>query len=334
MTNKNIEILVSKWADCYAANNDIKSRDLIRSTLNHLVFIEKKLYNQYEPSSPPNPGYWKRLSDWLDNLKPEDQELAFNLAARLFFIGREEIKAMYRVAYRGQIMRWLINIESLNLNDAMLGFNLEKMLSETWFCPITDSFKINEFIHINNINNCINYRPDWQSLADLGDTDKVKKLMQDNNIKRIVLLEDFIATGTQAMKSIEFAASISNSMCPILVVPLVMCPKAKDNFRLKNFPSHVTIDPVLQLEDMHFISTDVMKNSADFNHFKQLAEKTYLQVTNGVYPHPNEKPYDPLGFEKTGGLLILNTNTPDNTLPLLHWQSVSWNPLFPRHSRV
>jgi hypothetical protein len=75
------------------------------------------------------------------------------------------------------------------------------LLKKTWFCPITDSFKINEFVHINNINNSINYRPDWQSLVELGDTTKVANLILKNNIERIVLLEDFIATGSQAMKA-------------------------------------------------------------------------------------------------------------------------------------
>jgi hypothetical protein len=113
-----------------------------------------------------------------------------------------------------------------------------------------------------------------------------------------------------------------------------MCPKARDNFNQMNFPNHVIIDPVLQLEEHHFISINPAKNVDDFNQFKQLAEKTYLKVTNGIDPNDHVKPYHPLGFGKTGGLLILGTNTPDNTLPLVHWKSATWKPLFPRHSRV
>lgn len=336
MTKRSVEIKVNEWANNHAANNEIDLRNSVRTILNHLVFIEQKLYYQYEPSQPPNPGYWRRLSDWLENLELDsDQEIAFNLAAKLFFVGRDEIKAMYRTAYYGPIIRWLIKLESLPLNDKDLGLNLNKMLQETWFCPITDSFKINEFCHINKISNAINERPDWHSLVTLGNPDEIRRLIINNNVKRIVLLEDFIATGTQAAKAITLAANICpNNPLPILIVPLIMCPKATDNFKQMKLSQHVTIEPVLQLEDHHFISIDEVKNSDEFMEFKGLAEKTYLQVTNGVAPQSNVKPYYPLGFEQTGGLLILETNTPDNTLPMVHWSSASWEPLFPRHSRV
>lgn len=336
MTKRSVEAKVNEWADNHATNNKIDLRNSVRTILSHLVFIEQKLYCQYEPSQPPNPGYWQRLSDWLDNLKfDSDQEIAFNLAAKLFFVGRDEIKAMYRTAYYGPIMRWLIKLESLQLNDINLGLNLNTLLEDTWFCPITDSLKINEFCHINNIPTRINERPDWHSLVKLGNPDEIRKLINDNNVERIVLLEDFIATGTQAAKAIKLAANVCpNNPLPVLIVPLIMCPKAIDNFMQMSLPQHVTIEPVLQLEEHHFISIDETKNSDEFKQFKDLAETTYLQVTAGIPKQQGVKPYDPLGYGVTGGLLILGTNTPDNTLPLVHWSSASWRPLFPRHSRV
>ena len=54
--------------------------------------------------------------------------------------------------------------------------------------------------------------------------------------------------------------------------------------------------------------------------------------------HPGgAKPYSPFGFPHhapTGGMVVMQGNTPDNSLPLIHWRSSKWCPIFPRHSRV
>jgi hypothetical protein len=39
-----------------------------------------------------------------------------------------------------------------------------------------------------------------------------------------------------------------------------------------------------------------------------------------------------LGFRKIGGMIILHTNTPNNSLPII-WSDVEWSPLFNRHVR-
>ncbi|WP_285009496.1 phosphoribosyltransferase-like protein [Pedobacter faecalis] len=67
-------------------------------------------------------------------------------------------------------------------------------------------------------------------------------------------------------------------------------------------------------------------------HVRLVANSSYMTVTNGIEPGP--KPYYPLGYKQTGGLVVLNTNVPDNTLPLVHHQSPTWKPLFKRITRV
>lgn len=336
MNNTGVEQKVQKWVVEHASNGDMCRRDSLKRILHQLNFLEEKLFYQYEPSLPPNPSYFTRLREWLDNLATDaDQQLAFELASRLFFVGRNEITALYRTAYAGPIMRWLIQSQNLSVISHNLQQQLNDSIQSTWFCPITDSMKINEFLHVNDIRNEINHRPDWQSLCKFGPPEKIKAYINNNNIKRIVLLEDFIATGTQASKAIQFAANLyATNPLPTLVVPLILCPQAVDTFANMNLPNHVTIDPVLLLEEQHFVLDDESKNTSTSNQFKKLAEQTYLQVSSRMPPSDTVKPYGPLGFGKTGGLLILATNTPDNTLPLVHWRSSTWNPLFPRHSRV
>lgn len=335
MKLNNIDLKVNNWAEKHAANGNKTQRDSVRTILQYLYFLEKKLYFQHEPSQPPNPAYWKRLEDWLNNFSSDvDQQLAFELAAKLFFVGRDEIRAMYRSAFLGPIMRWLVTSESLTIIDESLSTHLEKGIKHTWFCPITDSMKINEFIHINDIRNGINNRPDWLSLTEFGCKERILGFINKNNIERIVLLEDYIATGEQAGRTIQFASNICSKQIPLLVVPLIQGYKSIKTFEDLQLPPHVTIDPVLLLKEKDCVLEDITKNSPFFNGVKNLAEKTYPQVTNEESPDPNQKPYHPLGFRQVGGLLILGTNTPDNTLPMIYWKSTNWVSLFPRHSRI
>lgn len=336
MENNELEKKVQQWVDELSANNEIALRDELKLTLHQLRYLEKTLYCHYEPSLPPNINYWQRLTAWIGNLGSEkEQQLLFNLASQLFFVGRREIESMHRSAYGGAVKRWLIGLHKIPLSDANISVKLNLLIQSTWFCPITDSMKINEFSHINNIPTEISHRPDWQSLAKFGDSEKVREYIAEHDIKHIVLLEDFIATGTQSKKAIEFAANIRPANpIPVLVVPLILCPQAADAFAKMNLPAHVTIEPVLQLDAQHFISTDDAINSDSFNTIKTLAQNIHLQVSDGIAPAPKIKPYSPLGFKETGSLVVLYTNTPSNTIPLVHWKSAKWNPIFPRHSRV
>ena len=45
------------------------------------------------------------------------------------------------------------------------------------------------------------------------------------------------------------------------------------------------------------------------------------------------KPYTPFGYKRTGGLVVMHSNTPDNSLPVIHHESDTWAPIFKRHSR-
>lgn len=335
MNNNVVEMMVQSWAQKHSASGDKARRDELKATLRRLRFLEKKLFAYYEPSLPPNPGYWQRLTDWLGTFPSEpDQETALNLAGELFFIGEKEIEAMHRAAYLGPIRRWLVDISRLDLMAADLTTKLEMSTRETWFCPITDSMKINTFFHSNNVPSVINHRPDWHSLAKFGDSIRILDYIAKKSIKAIILLEDFIATGSQAIKAIQYAADLRpTNPIPVLVVPLVLCPQAAVNFAAAGLPSHVRIEPVLKLENSHFVS-EFPDVSSEYDRFRILAERTYGQVCGGVPASGTTPPYNPLGFGKTGGLVVLGTNTPDNTLPLVHWKSDAWKPLFPRHSRV
>lgn len=320
-----IEQKVHEWNDSKTRETNLK--------LHHL---EKRIYSTYEPSQPPKIGFWKRLEKWIDNvsLSEVEQKLLFNSITDLFYIGPKEFEELYRIAYHSQIGRWLIDEMELKIDGDDIAEVLLQATKETWFCPISDSMRINSFYHVNQIPASHDYRPDWRSMFKFADEQKIRDYCTKNKIKRIILLEDFVGGGSQMADAVQFAANLSD-IVSILVVPLVICPKGLEKIKEIEGDCDVTFSPVLSLNENCFISKNVaVDEKTSITELRQFVYDRYLLVSNGQPKAPGVKPYGPLGYYDTGGMIVMYTNTPDNTLPIIHWNSEKWEPLFPRHSRV
>jgi len=220
----------------------------------------------------------------------------------------------------------------LALDDPNLEAALGAALQRTWFCPITDSMRINAFYHLNHISGR-DYRPDWRSLAAFGDSKKLEAFLK-GNIDRIVLLEDFVGSGSQIAPAIQFLESLGHRL-PTLLVPLIICPAGKvaSTAWCKTNPS-LTVSPIIELQAHEFLGANPVANEPPvFTALRQIVTDTYPQVLDGADPYVS-KTYTAFGFRGTGSLVVLATNCPDNTLPLVHFKSGTWSPLFPRASRI
>lgn len=332
-----VEELIRLWADeSLTAHNQ------------RLLTLEKRLYCSYEPSMLPKPSFWPRLAEWLNCVAHDDdaRKTLFRLVEEIFFVGPSEFMALYQYAYNGPIARWLIDTEKIDICAADAVNALKQALDETWFCPISDSMKINTFYHVNNIPAGSDFRPDWRSLAEFGDENKIQQYCAKNRIKRLVLLEDFVGGGSQMQTAVNFAASLQRQVGPnkvslfdILVVPLIICPRGMETAAAfeKAYPDILKFEPIVAIPKASFVSlTPSAEEPAIHAEVRKLAEDTYPAVSDGI-PIGKRPPYHWLGYpddKPTGGLIVMHTNTPDNSLPLIHWPSSNWKPLFPRHSRV
>jgi hypothetical protein len=251
---------------------------------------------------------------------------------QIFFVGREEFDTLYRVSFNDIISRWLIDKSGIAINDINLNVKLEEAVKQTWFCPITDSMRINAFYHINALTG--KYRPDWYSLSKFGSKAEINKYVTSRNIKRFVLLEDFVASGSQIVKSVKYASSLSADL-QILVLPLIVCPKGiEQGIELEKDCSNVTFEPLIRIPEESCVShSQKYQETEFFNEVRQLLLRSYSKVSGQtLWPHVGD-PHSPFGYRKTGSLTVLFSNCPDNTLPIIHHQYESWEPLFPRSAR-
>jgi hypothetical protein len=313
---------------------DPDSYDLIQTNARIVKFADV-LYSEYEPTRGPYPDFWQRLEAWLDNVNDEaDQKTLFKLLPQLLFIGPREFDSLYRVAYRNGFVRWIIDLQTLNVKATDLDSQVATAVQSTWFCPITDSMRINAFYHLNRVTGR-DFRPDWRSLAQFGSEDRINAFMSTEGISRLVLLEDFVGTGSQIYDAVDFAGRLTPSI-PILVIFLVTCPAAVTTIRTlqSNYP-HITFAPVLTLRDNDFIIDPPEPNEPPlYADIRKIATATFDRLKAGLSPQELGQLYAPLGFGSTGGLIVLYTNCPDNTLPLVHRKSNEWHALFPRASRL
>jgi hypothetical protein len=315
----NTQKLVASWITA-----DSPDRDELLQIHELVSYLADRLYNLYEPCQFEL--FSDRLSQWLGNLTDEkDQKILYRLLGEIFFVGVREFESLYRAAYSGPIFRWIVESLALKFDDPHFDVQVDGALRETWFCPITDSMRINAFLKVNAIRGH-SFRPDWRSMTEFADVAKIRAYVDRMKIKRIVLLEDFVGTGIQVEEALLFASRIDDNM-PILGCPLLICPQGVDrSSQIVNQRPNLSISPVLALPSSMFILKDPQP---DENTLFPLVRALLLDVRERLGLHTDTVH----GFAGTGATIVLHSNCPDNTLPIIRDRSASWVPLFPRVER-
>jgi hypothetical protein len=157
-------------------------------------------------------------------------------------------------------------------------------------------------------------------------------------LSRIVLLEDFIGSGTQLMDAVPMIQQLTAANVPILLVPLLICPEgnrlAED--LANRFKPHLVYRPLIVLEATAFVhSSPPMPPATEptlHQQIRPLIISTYKDVIGDNSAAP--RPYTPFGFGSTGAVIVMYSNTPANTVSAIQHISNTWTPLFPRSARV
>ena len=323
---------VQRWALQEQGDLDFNA---IHAEIEYLI---SHRFDQYVPTTGPAPDFRARLAAWLNNegVSDEDQKIMFRIVPNTFFLGREEFVALQRAALLGPVYRWLVDEAGIAFTDANRDNELDTAVTETWFCPITDSAHISDFYHVNNLTG-VEHRVEWRAMAKLagGDSTLLLRYMTSTGLRRVVLVEDVVGSGSQMNDLIPLLSNLPPNI-KVLLVPLVVCPVGAEAGRTiqRNLPN-VQFAHVLELPQHSFVAETPDPNEPQFfGSIRDLIKRLYLLVSGGVPEHPAALPYGPFGWRRTGALIVTYSNAPDNTIPLIQHHSVTWDPLFPRSSRV
>jgi len=297
-----------------------------------ILFRERHSYSEYMPTKKIGYGFSKRLTDWINNFSDDIwQKELFNFIPNIIFIGEKEFQSLYRSAYRELIYNWIILKENINVLSDDIQSQLSHHLDKTWFCPATDSLKIADFCHINNIEGN-EYRPDWRSLAKLANENQqeIYNHIKNRKIKNIVILEDFVGSGRQFLGNSERPGILSFIQklkidCDILLVPLLLCPKGQTSIQFTinelKMNEKIKLSPVMALPNELFVTSEDRQYSP---RIFDLIQQAYKVGLFSMHRH---------GFNDTGALIVMNSNCPNNSIPLIHEPTPTWKPLFQRSSR-
>lgn len=226
-----------------------------------------------------------------------------------FFVGQQEFEELYRCALEHEIKPWLIDIAKIDIFNDDASERLDEELKSTWPCPVTDSLRINGFLHITGLAGQ-SIRPDWLSLKELASAEKIETYRTKNSIRYLILIEDFSGSGGQLCRALKFASENFNG--PILVIPLIICApgdravtaKIKE---LKN--KNLYYRPVSILNDSCLVS--VKQSEGEPSLFPKLREALKSGYTKMNFPLEGKE----FGWKEVGSLVVMYSNCPNNTPP-------------------
>ncbi|WP_224995951.1 hypothetical protein [Cesiribacter sp. SM1] len=330
----NLQVAVIEWSA------DENGNDLIRQ-YRQLNYLADNLYNDYEPTKYDYPEYKFRLTNWLDNINDDElKKKLFKLAAKVFYINQEGISSLNRTAYLSIIKRWIFEESNLKCDDPNLQIKLEEHLKAVWYTSLSDSMRINSFYKVNSLSSSHEIKADWRSTKAMsnsntgqthrGDIENWRNYVQQRKVKYIVVLEDFVGTGKQSKPIIK---SITETFPEnrILFVPLLICQKGLSELKsLEETSLNLKIKPVIVLPSAAFISWH--EKNEDINQPSEI-EKLQTELIDKVTEGLSEKKRNKLKKFNLGSLVVMYTNTPNNTSPLIHVNTDKWKGLFPRKNR-
>ncbi|OLY71429.1 hypothetical protein AU074_16670 [Pseudomonas sp. ATCC PTA-122608] len=291
-----------------------------------------QLFQQFEPTKKTSQrvsrDFMVRLNNWLEHFEDqEDQWIAFRSIEYLFFAGQQEFEELYRCAFDNIIKPWLIDIAKIDIFSNDAGEKLDVELEAIWPCPVTDSLRINGFLHLTGLSGK-SLRPDWLSMRQFSCPAKVKLYQIKEGIKYLVLIEDFVGSGGQITRALKFAAAEFDG--PILLIPLLVC--APGDRKIK------AVIHELGRNDIYYKPVTVLSDECLVTETPNLGEpKLFSQLRTIMktgYDSMNFKlSGEEYGWNKTGSLVVMYSNCPNNTPPIFHHRSSTWAPLFPRSER-
>lgn len=332
MTRLEFQTLLRNWC-IEDADESLGIEELKRD----VEFLERELYHEYTVTEHGDHGsFGYRLARWISCLdNPDDQKTLYGILRHLFFIGTSEQKAAYRTAYSKHILQWIMHVHAIDPFSVDARQEVIDQLAKTRFTEVTDSFGIRSFCLLNGIQGeDTRYKwegntSDWDAVTFRRDVMKQNQPYETEKTN-LVLLEDFVGSGSQMEEAVQLAISLGPDV-EILLCPLFICPDGADLARnLAYANEHLTFSPILEFERRFFITPDEKTGEhKDFQKIRDLLIKIHPKI-EGI-----QQEYGPFGYRRTGGLIVPASNCPDNTIPAIHREKQnSWEPLFLRTSRL
>lgn len=324
-------------------------------------------YNEYQQFSP-GIRFIESLVKWLTQFeKIEEKKIAYQfILESLIFFSSDQISHLINITYADKIQPIIINKTALSIGlnpycvkRIVKSTTFKVTLRRSLFIGLSDGSKIDllrrSTPRISNEQVLTTYHISNEKRSDM--LDELIKVKINSKFNTIFLIDDFTASGTSFFrksgtewkgKIFKFLQSImpegenrsllelSDNSLEIHIIFYIATSEAltvldKNINRYKS--DHPELNFTFSIDAVQIIPSEIKDDVLDKKHFISLSEKYFdKSIIDRHYKEgKHDKPH--LGFNECCLPLILNHNTPNNSLPLLWFPDDKVKGLFPRVKR-
>jgi len=319
-------------------------------------------WNEYQQFSPGT-RFLESLVKWLQQFETlEDKKIGYRLVKdHLIFISNDQMAHLVNILFSEKINPILIRKTASEkgispylitkiLNDPLYNQNLRMSL----FIGLSDGSRIDHFRRIAFLNN--EQVVATYSVSDSKMVDMLKELQKEipgSKFKTIFLIDDFTASGMSYCRSDgggklgkifcdifdsqkSFFSAIDHTKLEVHILFYIATTDALENIKqgVKILEQKYKFDLKCTVECLLQIDNSVKYKITSDSELMLFMEKYF--DSNIIDEHYKEGKHDSpyLGFNESSLPIILNHNTPNNTVAIL-WMPVDkkYKGLFPRISR-
>src|SRR6185312_10571616 len=176
----------------------------------------------------------------------------------------------------------------------------------------------------------------FKSIPDLFDRSMADPAVRlaEPGVRRFVFIDDFCGTGTQAIRYSHNVLGVLRDVerryrKRFHVSCLMLAARTDALERVRREANYDAVDAVLQFDDSY------RSLSPGSRHFKDVPNGVTREFAGAMARTYGLRldPQDPVGFKGSELLLGFDHNIPNNTLPVIWWDTPPWRPIFPRYSK-
>lgn len=348
--------------------------DEIREQRAMLQALANFKYDEYQQFSPGT-RFIESMVKWLDQFETlNERKIAYDfIRSHLIFFSNDQIGHLVNITFSDKINPILIrkaakelDIESYLIKKIIDSAEYARHLRRSLFIGLSDGSRIDQLRRSSGINNeqiLSTYSIDKFKVDDM--LNELEKEKLDRSFNTIFLVDDFTASGTSYFRAEKSKGKIFKFLKAILNINLKSNeePTPVSNLINKDYPidlhvifyvaTEISIKKLSNsieawkiennytfectIDAIQIIGNDVKERVLKQSDFLKIAEKYHDDsINNRHFKEAENNLKRHLGFNECSLPLVLNHNTPNNSLPLLWFPETSDDKpkgLFPRVNR-
>lgn len=290
-----------------------------------------------------------KLERWIEQFDTEkEKKLALLVASKITFVTEEQFRQLQEVCFQEKLRFLLLNriisengLQCYDYDSASSYF--DSKLEQCLFAPLTDSARINQFFHVNKLDDHsrlalrsldIFVHPELMKRSDI--VEPLNVYYKDKPI--LIILEDYCGSGKTISSDLLRIIRLYPCFSTIIFCPYMITEWAERALyrivrkRAPEIEFRIIYGMRLSEKMRCFFKTSALFSENEQVELKILCKK-YHQRYFAEHRFIGKPKAFPFGYRNLQLLLVTQSNCPNHTLPIIWCTDKGWFPLFQRVQR-